>query len=200
MKKTFYLIRHGNKERIDTDPALTHIGREQAKKTGKHLKNLPISRIIASPMLRTRQTAEYIADELSLNYETNELLRERMEYSPTVYKSIDEYIETWNYHTKNRMKIPKYGDSAYAAGQRIHSVISSLQNEKDEHIVLVSHGGTILDYLTNTFAPEPMNTHVPGYITRQFQEILVHECSITTVGSIIDTYEFVSFGYCDHLA
>lgn len=71
---TLMLVRHGVTEMTErkafsgtggADPSLTGRGVEQAQRAGDYLKQLePVDLVIASPLLRTRQTAENIASAL----------------------------------------------------------------------------------------------------------------------------------------
>ena len=67
-----YLIRHGQSTNNEgkhprvADPPLTDIGVEQARWVGESLKAEGITRLYASPMLRTLQTAQMISDIIDL--------------------------------------------------------------------------------------------------------------------------------------
>lgn len=80
----FYFVRHGQSEAnaagliADSTPKLTELGREQAYKTALQLKNKEIVKILTSPLIRAKQTAEIIAKELGIEaVEEVEELRER---------------------------------------------------------------------------------------------------------------------------
>ena len=69
----FYVTRHGqtawNRENIVcgiTDLPLDETGVEQARQTAQRLKDTPIDRVIVSPLLRARQTAELICQGRNL--------------------------------------------------------------------------------------------------------------------------------------
>ena len=69
--KKLYFIRHGesvgNLKRVFTgrwDVPLTELGQEQAKQAAAQAEKLNIDCIVSSPLLRARQTAEIIADEI----------------------------------------------------------------------------------------------------------------------------------------
>jgi broad specificity phosphatase PhoE/ribonuclease HI len=74
---TFVLLRHGEtpltpQKRFSgsggTDPSLSDIGREQARRAAEALAERgTIQHILASPLTRTRQTAEAVADRLGLD-------------------------------------------------------------------------------------------------------------------------------------
>ncbi len=68
---TIYLIRHGLAlaGAADLDPGLAPLGHEQATATAKALTGLNAGRLIVSPLRRTRETAEPIAEALGLSAE-----------------------------------------------------------------------------------------------------------------------------------
>ena len=66
----WYFIRHGeidsNRQKIysgRSEESLNATGREQVKSTGNEISNLDIDAIYSSPLNRTRQTADIIADQ-----------------------------------------------------------------------------------------------------------------------------------------
>lgn len=71
---TLYLVRHGesvsNFKNIfigrSVDPELTEKGIDQARSLAKSLKHKKISAIFSSTLLRARQTAQIVADEIGL--------------------------------------------------------------------------------------------------------------------------------------
>ena len=82
------LLRHGQSEfnvhfavtRVDPgipDPCITDLGREQAQAAAQQLKAERITRLIASPYLRTLETAEIVAETLDLAIHVNPTVRER---------------------------------------------------------------------------------------------------------------------------
>lgn len=92
---TFVLVRHGRTALTESrkisggdgdDPELSAAGVADAKAVAKALRAIgkagswqkiaPVSAVVASPMLRTRQTAQIIADEFGLAPSENENLRE----------------------------------------------------------------------------------------------------------------------------
>jgi broad specificity phosphatase PhoE len=175
---TLYFVRHGQKMPTAGEPALSELGNLQAQQTGLHFQNLPITRIIASPSLRTQQTAEHIAQATQLSHETDALLRERANWGDHPQQTFEQFIQMWTTASNNRDGQPEVGDSSRAAGQRIEQVVSHLLKEpKPQHIVLVTHGGVIADFLRNLFAEE-----VLASLVEQFQygkDYRIRECSIT---------------------
>lgn len=86
MKITFYLVRHGEAENnvhfiLNSLPeiktySLTDHGREQAAEAAKFLATVGADVIFSSPMQRTKETAEIIAEAAGLNVEFDKRLRE----------------------------------------------------------------------------------------------------------------------------
>ncbi|MHB8360560.1 MAG: histidine phosphatase family protein [Thermoplasmataceae archaeon] len=84
MRNIAILIRHGESESnvkglISEDLSvypLTHIGKQQADKTGKELLKLKVDRIIASPVLRARETASILSEIIHVPIEINNEIRE----------------------------------------------------------------------------------------------------------------------------
>ena len=83
---TFVLLRHGEtpltpQKRFSgsggTDPSLSDVGRDQAERVAESLaRRGTIEAIIASPLARTRQTAEVVATRLGLDVTVDDGLRE----------------------------------------------------------------------------------------------------------------------------
>lgn len=181
----FYIIRHGEKLRTPGDPPLSNIGNIQAQKTAKHLQQFPINNILASPILRTQQTAKHIADLLGLEVETNHLLRERVNWGDEPNQSFEDFIQMWIRSNKDRHWQPPVGDSSLNSGRRLEKAIQDFSEKNDNsHTVLVTHGGIITDFLRNAF-----DNNVLGNFITDFQSTLdnnIKECSITIVEADIN--------------
>ncbi|MEP7167184.1 MAG: histidine phosphatase family protein [Candidatus Woesebacteria bacterium] len=194
---TFYLIRHGQKQESHYDPELTELGHQQAQKTGEFLKKFPISYIIASPKLRTQQTAGHIAATLSLPIHTDERLKERMDFADYIGKTRDEFFHDWVKASWNRMSAPLHGMSSYATGKRIRSIIEELDSNQDMYIALVTHGGAISDFLRNEFSEDELVHLVQAF--PEGRDYSVKECSITTIQKDGDKFTLVDCHNISHL-
>lgn len=75
---TIYLIRHGQAMAgsEDLDPGLAEIGQRQAKTTAEAMISKRVTRLVVSPLRRTRETAEPIAGAFGLNAEVREEVAE----------------------------------------------------------------------------------------------------------------------------
>ncbi|MEJ6656829.1 MAG: histidine phosphatase family protein [Pseudomonas sp.] len=81
--KELYFVRHGQTEwnairrmQGQWNSDLTELGREQADVNGRLLKPLGIEYMVASPLTRTRQTAEIITEYLSIDFAVDERIKE----------------------------------------------------------------------------------------------------------------------------
>jgi broad specificity phosphatase PhoE len=192
---TIYLIRHGQKQLRVGDPGLTEVGLQQAKETGEYLKQFPITKIIASPYKRTVETAQQICEILNLEHSLHNALVERMNWSDQGV-SRQEFLQEWIKATNNREYIPRYGDSSLATGQRIHKFVSEASSEND-HLVLVSHGGAILDYLRNVFGDEKITSLRTTY--EEGEDFQMLNCAINKV--VLDKKpELELLNYTNHLS
>ncbi|MDH5533007.1 MAG: histidine phosphatase family protein [Candidatus Pacebacteria bacterium] len=191
---TIYLIRHGQKEVHAGDPGLTKLGINQATQTGHYLKDHPITQIIASPFKRTIETAQHIGKVLNLEYTLDEKLIERMNWED---KNItrNEFLREWIKATNDREYIPKYGDSSRATGQRIERLVDDLTKD-DSHIILVTHGGAIIDYLRNIFGDEKLSDLRKKYDEGEDFQML--NCSVNKV-VLKDNPILELLNYSDHL-
>lgn len=192
---TIHLIRHGQKESHPGDPGLTELGILQAQQVGNYLSKFPISKIVASPYKRTQQTAQYIGEQLGLDFSTHDALKERMNWDDESISKQD-FLSEWTKATQDRSYTPQWGSSSQATGERIHELVTSLGQEQDQHVVLVSHGGAIVDFLRTLFDDEAISELKTQYPEGEDYQML--NCSINTVSlgdeSVIELLNFI-----DHL-
>lgn len=73
-----HLVRHGRAAAgaEDLDPGLDDIGHEQARETARFFRGKTVSRLVVSPMRRTRETMAPIAEALGLQPEVREEVSE----------------------------------------------------------------------------------------------------------------------------
>lgn len=198
MKQIIYLVRHGDKLKQIGDPHLSDKGILQAKATGEYFKSLPIQKIIASPISRSRQTAQYIANALALEVSTHDLLKERVNWGDDPHQTFENFLAMWKRASLERNWIPPVGDSSRAAGERLHTLITSHIDPVD-NVILVTHGGIITDFLRNIFDEQILNAKFNGFNKTRDENIL--ECSITTIGYNLanSTYELIDLASTKHL-
>jgi broad specificity phosphatase PhoE len=175
--KYFYLVRHGEKQIKQGDPSLSPFGKRQAKLTAKYLSQFPVKAIFASPMKRSSQTAAEIGKSFKIPVSLTPILKERVNWGDDPRQSFEEFLAMWKKSSMKRSWQPPVGDSSYQSGKRLESFIDSLDSHPSEHIILVTHGGIITDFLRNLFNDSRLNFHMPGFSSSLDENI--KECSIT---------------------
>lgn len=148
-----YLIRHAqseaNSKRIMASRLaypLTEAGQADADLIAEQLsEKVEISRIISSPLIRARQTADSFAKVYNLETEEDERISEQElgKYSGMTYDQVkkEEQYETvtsrrWNW-------VPDGGGESYGMiADRVLSFFNSLDSESTEKILIVTHAVT----------------------------------------------------------
>jgi len=199
MSITFYLVRHALKEKAIGDVPITSKGALQAQLTARRFCGFPITHIVTSPLRRAKETAEYIALETNLPIKVDARLRERANWGDLPGQTFQEFVRMWDQCTHEPEYIPPIGDSVKQAGLRLASLLSELSTQHPVHskIVLVTHGGLITDYLTQTFNKDELNGWHPEFIS--VQNKLIPECSITTVSYEGGHWKIKDFASVEHL-
>ncbi len=151
--KHLYFVRHGlsvmneeGKYAGSADTPLTDIGREQAKKAGKHINenSIPIDIIICSPLSRAHETAKLIAVEMGYDHEQIIIHDGLVERHFGVLEGIDssesgisrsEYMED-PFALDHIEDVEKIVDLQH----RANLVFEELRSMPHETILVVSHG------------------------------------------------------------
>ncbi|TSD99182.1 histidine phosphatase family protein [Skermania sp. ID1734] len=150
------LIRHALPLRVDNaadgaDPALAPLGLQQASRVGPALARHRVTRVVSSPQLRARQTAEPVAAELGLPVDVVDGLAEydvhAHAYIP-IEVAKDEFPEA--YARIKSGQLP----AAIDAGQFVERVVDAVNDlvaETDhlDTVVGFTHGGVINTYIQN---------------------------------------------------
>lgn len=192
-----YLIRHGQKQTIAGNPALTELGWRQAAATGEYCASLSIQGIWASPLLRTQQTAQVVAQKLQLSITTDARLYERANYEGNM--PFDAFLGYWRAASQERAYQPPVGVSSYKAGEQVTELITEIASmQQFETVLLVSSGGIITDYLRNTVSDAFLLEHHYHTIERLY-DTEVPECSITHIVTGGGASEIVTLCSTEHL-
>jgi broad specificity phosphatase PhoE len=154
-----YFVRHGESEantlRVISNResrfGLTTLGKEQALILADRLKDVPVTAIFSSPILRAKETAEILAHSFQLTYQITEALREydcgilEDKSDEESWKLHGEIAEDWTLHHNHQRK-PEGGENFLDIKKRFVPFIESFtQNgyHAEDHILLVSHGGLL---------------------------------------------------------
>jgi len=164
-KNEFYILRHGHStkngrpgepatisSRLETDKyPLTSEGKEQARSVAKKLKKLGgVDMVISSPFLRTKETAQIIADEFGLKVHLENEIREYNHGSACEGKTehtclIAHADQEWETKTPD-------GESWADLRKRMSKFLRDLDSRHEgKRILIVSHGDPIFLLETFTF-------------------------------------------------
>ncbi|RME42799.1 MAG: MSMEG_4193 family putative phosphomutase [Caldilineae bacterium] len=181
---TLLLVRHGEndwvgKNRLAGWTAGVHLnktGRKQAQATGRWLAKYGprVDAIYASPLERTRETADLIARRLNLPVQPCEAIGE-VEYGDWTGKRIKKLAKHphWGvvqFYPSNA-HFPA-GESLYHMQTRaVHQVNELVARHKGQTILLVSHADVIKSVVA----------HYLGLHLDLFQRIVISPASITTI-------------------
>jgi broad specificity phosphatase PhoE len=101
LRALIYLARHGQTPLNESgvlrglaDPPLNETGRHQAEELGAALGSRGLAAVIASPLLRTRQTAWPVAERAGLEVTVDQCLLDR-DYGPWTGVSQESVTERW---------------------------------------------------------------------------------------------------------
>ncbi|GBF75530.1 histidine phosphatase family protein [Paenibacillus sp. 598K] len=199
MSVNLYLVRHALKKKEIGDVPITPEGRKQAQDTAQYFSTIPVTAIVSSPLRRAQETAAAIAERTNATVNIDARLRERANWGDVPDQTFQEFVELWDRCTRDPDFVPPVGDSAKVACDRMSSLLADLVQEypAGSHIVIVTHGGLITDYLANTYAEETLNRFHPQFKIEQSQ--IVSECSITKLSYENENYTIEYFASVEHL-
>jgi len=154
-----YLVRHAQsmsntgEANIYDDPPLTEVGIEQARRLAKRLSYQSITAIYSSPLKRALQTAQIVAEALSLSVQVDEGLREVIMGSPTTdVRSLigPEALEAARRIAKTlRWDAFPGSEGSRSARKRVRTAIDAIARRHPRgRIVLVTHAGVIQTYVS----------------------------------------------------
>ena len=175
---TVVLVRHGQTEMTvargysgssEPGPALDETGRQQARDAAALVHRIGTdlwddiaypSEVIASPMVRTQQTGEIVAERLALPFSTDATFQEANfgDWQGLTAEEIDErwprMLEPW--HTEGLVRPPGGGESVADVGARVREGLHRLQALGGSRtIVVVSHAVAIRAMLGVTMGANP---------------------------------------------
>ena len=150
---TLLLARHGetdwNSERRwqgHADQPLNARGREQARALAAELAERSIDAVYSSDLLRARETAEIVAEQLGLEVRVDPALREVDvgSWSGLVHTEIEASDPDGFRRWQDGGKGWEHGESYEEMGARVvAAVVSIAAAHPDETVLVVSHGGSI---------------------------------------------------------
>ena len=138
-----YIVRHGEvshnvlKQYSLKDEDLTEIGIKQALEAKEKLKSIDFDIVISSPLIRTKHTAQIIADSNQIIFDDR--IKERscgsLSGQPLEVTNREEY---WNYYSDIQ-----YGTSENIKDffDRVYDFLGELKTYNCENVLIVTHSG-----------------------------------------------------------
>ncbi len=119
---------------------LSERGQQQAAAAGVYLQHRPLTAVFSSPMLRARQTAEFIARPHDLKVQQSELLNEVL--TPHQGRPIAELdAEGWIMYED----LPPDYETPADLLDRVQQMIASVRAQyPEQEVAIVSHGDVVL--------------------------------------------------------
>lgn len=153
MRNKYFLLRHGeaviNKKDIlsswpEKNPSpLTKRGKKQIEILAKKLKKKKIDLIFSSDLLRSRQTAEIIDEELGLKTRYDKRLREN-NFGIFNGKTAAEFREFFVDPAKRFWLSPPKGENYTEIRKRMWNFLKEIDKKyKNKIILIISHGDPI---------------------------------------------------------
>lgn len=169
---TLFLVRHGETELTPSrtfsggdgsNPPLSSHGRWQAERAAEALRGLEICAIYSSPLERTRQTAQQIADELGLPVQIEERLLEVRfgEWDGLLFSQVrerdPELVEKW---LQSSDVVPPNGESYDHMAKRVDEAVAEIiHRHQEQRVLLVSHSTPIRHILRQTLEAPVHSAH-----------------------------------------
>ena len=145
----YFIMRHGGAKSnleeyldsgVDPDNHVTEKGRESVLNRAKELKSQNFDLIISSNILRAKETAEIVSEEIGVNIIFDERLREK-EFGDYDGKPLTEYASAYQQVREKFEKVCPGGESRNDIKKRLGEFIYEIDSKyKDKKILIVSHG------------------------------------------------------------
>lgn len=161
MSLKIYFLRHGETTHSKTggycgelDPELTPIGLQMASAFAEKYSKIPWQAIYCSPMKRTIATAKPLCDNLGLEMQLRDGLKE-IKYGQWEDLTVEQVLEKYpqdhiHWLTEPAWNPPTGGETAVHVASRASLVIAEIEEKyTDGNVLVVSHKGTIRILLCN---------------------------------------------------
>ena len=144
-----------------TDIELTELGHEQAKELGKHIKadkDTKIDEIVASPLVRAKNTAEHISGITGIPMHTDMRVIEQNfgKYEGGGRRS-EEFTAAKNHFVDNF----DGGESMLKVAARVYNILDEMKNDKGKTYLIVAHNG--IARIVNSYFYDMTNEEFASY-------------------------------------
>lgn len=168
--KSFYFLRHGQTRwnvegrfQGHTDIPLNELGLAQARDAAKILARCPVDLIVASPLIRARETAEIVAEHIRKPLQFDDELRERHfgRFEGLVVNDVKAQLGVQP-HERLVRHLPADAEQWHETGARTVRVLGKwLDRHPDMMLLFVTHSGLFDALHEITFGSRLEPKHVP---------------------------------------
>lgn len=195
-KKVVYFVRHGqsfdNARPVfqSTESPLNELGERQALLIANRVSKLEFDRLISSPTLRARQTAEAISEKTGRPIEFSELFVERrkpkaIEGKPYTDFKANKIWREWDASLYLPGVKIKDGESFDTINERAGKALDFLEARPEQKLVVVTHGF----FLQTVLAKVLFGDKLDGDLLRRFKSLTSVENTSITVLRYEDAFE-----------
>jgi len=168
---------------------LTENGRQQVRDTSNYLKGIQVDKVIVSPVIRARETAEIVCDVISLDYEIDERLYE-IELGKLVGMNYEDIIDKHGnlflkFYSGDKQMLDYYGvESFTSVKMRIkHLLDEAIERYPDKNIIFVTHLDPIKAAISLLLDLKPEALY-QWHIRNAALTILKHESKIFSLSGV----------------
>jgi len=168
---------------------LTENGRQQVRDTANYLKGIQVDKVIVSPVIRARETAEIVCDVISLDYEIDERLYE-IELGKLVGMNYEDIIDKHGnlflkFYSGDKQMLDYYGvESFTSVKMRIkHLLDEAIERYPDKNIIFVTHLDPIKAAISLLLDLKPEALY-QWHIRNAALTILKHESKIFSLSGV----------------
>ena len=135
---------------------LTKKGIKQAKNTGRALKNIKITKVLTSPILRTRQTSEIISKYIKIKPKIEKNLTER---------EFGNFLGRHNNNDKWKFTAGNNVESFSSIQNRILSILFKQKNLSSDVVLCITHHDPIVSMLSYSLSLDEFSSYAfrPNY-------------------------------------
>lgn len=195
-KKTVYFVRHG--QSIDNalpvfqsvSSRLSTKGIAQAKSIAERLSTLPFETLIASPVQRAKETAEYISEKTAKEIVLSDLFVERIkpdeiDGKPWTDNAASKVWREWEKTLYAPTECVSNGENYDAIIARVDKALAFLEDQPESTLAVVTHGY----FLRAIIARVLLGDNLTGKLMKRFQERVSIENTAITVLNYNDAFE-----------
>ena len=155
-----------------TDIELTELGHKQAIELGERIKadkNIKIDEIVASPLIRAKNTAEHISEITGIPMHTDMRV---IEQNFGKYEGGGRRSKEFSEARNNFVYSFDGGESMLKVASRVYNILDEIKKDKDKTYLIVAHNG--IARIVNSYFKDMANEDFAAYAIKNC-ELLCYE-------------------------